>query len=60
MEEWFHDCNKKEEVNSARPKIANVLKMLQDFFFKRRRYTRILHTKDAWDDNISVIYEKVW
>jgi hypothetical protein len=27
MEEWFHVCNKKEEVNTARQKIANVLKM---------------------------------
>jgi hypothetical protein len=32
MEEWFHDCNEKEEVNNARPQIANVLMMLQDFF----------------------------
>ncbi len=32
MEEWFCDCNEKEEVNNTRPKIANVLKMLQDFF----------------------------
>jgi hypothetical protein len=36
MEEWSYDSNKKEEVNNARPKIANVLKMLQDFFQGKR------------------------
>jgi hypothetical protein len=30
MEEWFHDCNEKDEVNNARPLIANVLKILQE------------------------------
>jgi hypothetical protein len=32
MEEWFHDCNEKDEVNNARPLIANVLKILQELF----------------------------
>ncbi len=32
MEEWFHDCNDKEEVHKARPRIAKVLKMLQWLF----------------------------
>ena len=32
MEEWFHDCNDKEEVNKARPLIAKVLKLLQWLF----------------------------
>jgi len=32
MEEWFHDCNDKEEVNQTRPLIAKVLKMLQWLF----------------------------
>jgi hypothetical protein len=32
MEEWFHDCNDKEEVNNARPLIAKVLKWLQELF----------------------------
>jgi hypothetical protein len=30
MEEWFHNCNDKEEVNNARPLIAKVLKWLQE------------------------------
>jgi hypothetical protein len=32
MEEWFHDANDKEEVKSARNKIAKVLQSLQQFF----------------------------
>jgi hypothetical protein len=40
MEEWFHDCNKKEEVNDAMPKIANVLKMLQDSFSREEDTNR--------------------
>jgi hypothetical protein len=32
MEEWFHECNDKEEVNQASPLIAKVLKMLQWLF----------------------------
>jgi len=32
MEEWFHDCNEKEEVFQARPLIAKVLTMLQQLF----------------------------
>jgi hypothetical protein len=32
MEEWFHNCNDKEEVNQARPLIPKVLKMLQWLF----------------------------
>jgi hypothetical protein len=32
MEEWFHNCNDKEEVNNTRPLIANVLKWLQELF----------------------------
>ena len=32
MEEWFHDSNDKKEVNSARPLIAEVLKMVQTLF----------------------------
>ncbi len=32
MEEWFHNCNDKEEVNQARPLIAKVLKLLQWLF----------------------------
>jgi hypothetical protein len=32
MEEWFHDSNDKKEVNSSRPLIAEVLKMVQTFF----------------------------
>jgi hypothetical protein len=32
MEEWFHYCNDKEEVNNARPLIAKVLKWLQELF----------------------------
>jgi hypothetical protein len=32
MEEWFHDSNDKKEVNSARPLIAEVLKMVQTPF----------------------------
>ena len=32
MEEWFHDCNQKEEVNNSREMIAKVLSMLQNFF----------------------------
>jgi hypothetical protein len=32
MEEWFHDCNDKEEVNQARPLISKVLKLLQWLF----------------------------
>jgi hypothetical protein len=32
MEEWFHKCNDKGEVNNARPLIAKVLKWLQELF----------------------------
>ncbi len=32
MEQWFHNCNDKEEVNDARPLIAKVLKWLQELF----------------------------
>ena len=32
MEEWFHDCNDKEEVIQAQPMIASVLVMLQELF----------------------------
>jgi len=32
MEEWFNDCNEKEEVNHARPLIAKVLKLLKWLF----------------------------
>jgi hypothetical protein len=40
MEEWFHDCNDKEEVNMARPLIAKVLKLLQ-WLFPRVQERRI-------------------
>jgi len=32
MEEWFYDCNQKEEVHKSRDMIAKVLRMLQDLF----------------------------
>ncbi len=32
MEEWFHDCNRKEEVLNSRDMIAKVLRMVQDLF----------------------------
>ena len=32
MEEWFHDCNDKEEVKKSRVEIAKVLSSLQRFF----------------------------
>ena len=32
MEEWFHDCNRKEDENNSTAMIAKVLKMLQEFF----------------------------
>jgi hypothetical protein len=32
MEEWFHDCNDKEEVQSSRNEITKVLKMRHRFF----------------------------
>ena len=32
MEEWFHDCNEKEEVQKSRGEISKVLTMLQRFF----------------------------
>jgi hypothetical protein len=32
MEEWFNDCNDKEEVQPSRNKIAKVLKMMHRFF----------------------------
>jgi hypothetical protein len=28
IEEWFHDCNGKDEVNNARPLIVHVLNLL--------------------------------
>jgi hypothetical protein len=30
IEEWFHDCNGKDEVNNARPLIVHVLKLVQE------------------------------
>jgi hypothetical protein len=32
MEEWFHDCNDKDEVNLSRCEISKVLSALQKFF----------------------------
>jgi len=32
MEEWFHDCNDKEQVRNARDTIAKVLTLLKRFF----------------------------
>ena len=32
MEEWFHDCNRKVEVENSRNMIAKVLQMLQELF----------------------------
>jgi hypothetical protein len=32
MEEWFHDCNDKDEVNVSRGEISKVLSVLQKFF----------------------------
>jgi hypothetical protein len=32
MEEWFHDCNNKEEVNVSRGEISKILGTLQKFF----------------------------
>ena len=32
MDEWFHDCNRKDEVANSRGMIAKVLQMLQDLF----------------------------
>ncbi len=31
MEEWFHDCNVKQEVQSSRNEIAKVLSLMQRF-----------------------------
>jgi hypothetical protein len=31
MEEWFHDCNDKDEVNVSRGQISKVLSALQKF-----------------------------
>jgi hypothetical protein len=32
MEEWFHNCNDKDEVNVSRDEISKVLSALQKFF----------------------------
>ncbi len=32
MEEWFHDCNRIEEVVNSKNMIGKVLQMLQEFF----------------------------
>ena len=32
MEEWFHDCNEKEEINQSRVEISKVLSCLQRLF----------------------------
>jgi hypothetical protein len=32
MEEWFHDCNRKEEVDNSRIMVGKVLRMLQQLF----------------------------
>ena len=32
MEEWFHNSNPKEEVNSARPTIAHTIRLMQNVF----------------------------
>jgi hypothetical protein len=32
MEEWFHGCNKKEELNMSKGEILKVLSALQKFF----------------------------
>jgi hypothetical protein len=34
MEEWFHDSNDKDEVNSSRGEISKVLTSLQKFFLR--------------------------
>ncbi len=40
MEDWFHDCNEKDEENNARPLIANVVKILQELFQREERSNR--------------------
>jgi hypothetical protein len=37
MEECFHDCNDKEEVQSSRNEIAKVLKVMHRFFLRGDR-----------------------
>ncbi len=37
MEEWFHDSNDKDEVNSSRGEISKVLTSLQKFFPRSER-----------------------
>jgi hypothetical protein len=37
MEEWFHDCNDKQEVQSLRNEIAKVLSLMQRFFLQGDR-----------------------
>ncbi len=34
MEEWFHDCNDKDEVNLSRGEISKVLSVLQKLFLR--------------------------
>ncbi len=36
MEEWFHDCNDKEEVNNASPLIAKELSGYKSCFQERK------------------------
>jgi hypothetical protein len=38
VEEWFHDCNNKEEVNMSRGENLKILSALQKFF-PRSDYT---------------------
>ena len=56
MEEWFHDCNRKEEVTNYRNTIAKVLQMLQDLFPKGGGKKWSLHSKDACHDKIYVLH----
>ncbi len=45
MEEWFHDCNDKDEVNVSRGEISKVLSALQKFFLRSDHKMVTVHQK---------------
>ncbi len=50
MEEWFHDSNDKDEVNSSRGEISKVLTSLQKIFPMLEHTNGYRLPQNAWND----------
>ena len=50
MEEWFHDSNNKDEVNSSRGEVSKVFTSLQKFFPRLEHTNGYRLPQNAWND----------